>query len=68
MVVISGKILIKIFDNEKNFLKEFEMTNNDIIIFLNGYHSDEFRDDSKIFEVKPGPYYKNLDSPERFDE
>lgn len=68
MFVISGKLLIKLFDNEKKFLKQYEMVDNDIMIFLNGYHSVEFMEDSKIFEVKPGPYDKNLDSPERFDE
>ena len=67
LIVIDGKILVKIYDKNRNFLDQYTMIKNDIIIFLNGYHSVEFLKKSKLFETKPGPYNKNIDIPFRFD-
>tara|TARA_B100000963_G_scaffold355695_1_gene374415 strand:- start:1303 stop:1716 length:414 start_codon:yes stop_codon:yes gene_type:complete len=68
LIVMEGSILVKVYANNKKYLDSYFMKANDIIIFLAGYHSVEILKKSKLFEVKPGPFDRKLDIPERFNE
>ena len=63
--VKKGKISISIYD-KKDLFKTIILNNNDIIL-LNSGHSVKFLEDTKMFEVKQGPYRKR-DKEKKFLE
>lgn len=63
LVVVRGKILISLFDEEGIPFKHLEVMQGETCITLGGYHGVEFLEDSEIIEIKNGPFFddkKNL--------
>lgn len=55
--VQDGRIRADIYTEQKKFLKSVELETGDTIILLNGGHGYEIlRDNTKVVEVKNGPY------------
>ena len=53
----SGKALAKLYDAKKELLKSVELSSGDLIFLVSGGHSFEILEDTKIIEVKQGPYF-----------
>jgi hypothetical protein len=52
-----GRIRADIYTEKEEFLKSVELAKGDTIILLNGWHGYEIlEDNSKVLEVKNGPY------------
>jgi len=55
--VKDGRVRADIYTQEKKFLKSVELERGDTIILLNGGHGYEIlSDNTKVLEVKNGPY------------
>jgi hypothetical protein len=55
--VKDGRVRADIYTHEKKFLKSVELERGDTIILLNGGHGYEIlSDNTKVLEVKNGPY------------
>lgn len=64
--VLSGKIEITLFDKNKKIVKTLELVSGDTILLASGGHGIKFIEDSKILEVKQGPYSGVGDDKEHF--
>jgi len=53
--VIQGKVQFNIFDNKKELSKQIILEDGDTVFSVSG-HSVVFLEDSKVLEVKQGPY------------
>ena len=56
IVVLEGKIEVKIYDNSLKFLNKVELYEKDSILMLSGGHEINILEDSKFIEFKQGPY------------
>ena len=56
LFIVEGCCEIYIYDNEKNFLDSFISKTKDIVIFVSGGHGISFIENTKILEIKQGPY------------
>lgn len=56
LYVEKGKIEIEIFTKKWKKICAFKMTKGDFVLFVNGGHSVNIHKDSRIIEVKQGPY------------
>ena len=55
--VKSGCIRVSIYTEKEEFLKSVELKKGDTIVLLNGGHGYEIlEDDTKVLEIKNGPY------------
>lgn len=61
--VITGKVRVKLFNNNKEFFKSITLKNNEGIVFVSGGHSFEFLKKSQIIEVKQGPFTGRSSEP-----
>jgi hypothetical protein len=58
LFVISGSIHCDIYSNSMELMDEFEMFQGDILISIAGGHGYKIlEDDTRVFEVKTGPYF-----------
>ena len=57
VVLVTGKMLVKLYDSSQQYLTQFTMTTGDFAIFFrNGHEYEILSDDTKIIEVKNGPF------------
>ena len=57
ILVKQGNLKVDIYTNEEKFLKSIELKTEDIAIFLSGGHGYEIlEDNTKVVEIKNGPY------------
>ncbi len=56
LFIQKGKIKIELFSPSKKLLVKKILKTGDSILLLRGGHGVEFLEDSKIFELKQGPY------------
>lgn len=61
IVVMDGKIMVKIFDNDKNFIESVVISKGMAIALLDGGHGIEVLEDSTFIEAKQGPYNEKKD-------
>ncbi len=54
--VLSGKLEITLYDKNKEKIKSVELGAGDTILLASGGHGIKFLEESKILEVKQGPY------------
>lgn len=54
--MLSGRIEITLYDKNRNLVKTVELKQGDTILLASGGHGIRFLEDSKILEVKQGPY------------
>lgn len=54
--ILSGRIEITLYDKNKAKIKSLELTANETILLASGGHAIRFIEDSKMLEVKQGPY------------
>lgn len=60
--IVKGMASVALYDENQSFLNEFELDCGDTIFFLSGGHGIKFSEDTKIIEVKQGPYLgKDID-------
>lgn len=52
----SGRTIVNLYDLNGKKFKLVELSDGDIIFFVNGGHGFEMIEDTKIIEVKQGPY------------
>lgn len=64
--ILSGRVEIMLFDKNKNRVKSLELSSGDTILLASGGHGIRFLEDSKILEVKQGPYSGVGDDKEHF--
>lgn len=58
----SGRCMVNLYDLDGKKIKSIELSENDTIMFIDGGHGFEMLEDTKIMEVKQGPYSgKNMD-------
>ena len=55
--VLAGKITCNLFTEDGEFIKTVEISKNQLIIQFEGIHEYEIDEDSKILEIKNGPYF-----------
>ena len=65
LYVKSGKVLARIYTEERELFKELFLFTGDFILLLSGGHGFEIIEDSVMIEIKQGPYL-GLDDKERF--
>lgn len=57
LYIVSGAIRAKIYDLNENFIEEFEAVQGDVVILLDSGHGYTIlEDNTKVLEVKNGPY------------
>jgi cupin fold WbuC family metalloprotein len=56
LLILEGKLKVDLFDDEGKTLKSLIMTAGSAILLARGGHRIEILEDSKIIEVKQGPY------------
>lgn len=56
VLVADGEVLFEIFDDDEASLGEVRLATGDFIVFARGGHRWQFGADTKIIEVKQGPY------------
>ena len=56
MVLVEGKLKVDLFNDEGKTLKSIIMTPGSTILLAREGHRIEILEDSKIIEVKQGPY------------
>jgi hypothetical protein len=56
LVLLYGKIRVDLFDDDANKVRTIVMKGGDSILLASGGHSVEVIEDSKIIEIKQGPY------------
>lgn len=56
LVVLEGKLKIDLYSENMEKLKTIVITEGDTILLAHGAHSIEIMEDSRIIEVKQGPY------------
>lgn len=61
LFIKKGKIKADFFDNKKKFVCSKILKTGDILLLIDGGHGFKMLERSEIFEVKQGPYKKNLD-------
>ena len=63
--VIQGKVQVNVFDSRKELAKQVILDSGDTIFSTSG-HSMTFLEDSKVLEVKQGPYRGKEEEKEYF--
>jgi hypothetical protein len=56
LFVTSGKIVVSLYEIDGTEITKVTLSSGDAILFISGGHGVEFLEDSKIFEIKQGPY------------
>ena len=57
VIVLDGKIQCNLYTEEGKFIDSVELEKNNIIIQFQGVHEYITLEDSKVLEVKNGPYF-----------
>ena len=60
LFIKKGKIKADFFDNKKKFVCSKILKTGDILLLVDGGHGFKMLERSEIFEVKQGPYKKDL--------
>ncbi|KKQ95732.1 MAG: hypothetical protein UV74_C0013G0339 [Candidatus Woesebacteria bacterium GW2011_GWB1_43_14] len=55
-IVISGKIKIKLYSDKQIFIRSVTLTSGEALLTLSGGHEFKILEDTKILELKNGPY------------
>lgn len=56
--VVSGSLLVKLYDDSENFIQEMVLNCGDLLVCLSGGHGYTICDKgTRIIEVKNGPYF-----------
>ena len=55
-LVSKGRVKFTVFSNENEYIKEVELTTGEVILFLSGGHRWDMLEETKIIEIKQGPY------------
>ena len=59
-LIMKGKVELKIFDLNNQFLKKFILKKGDFyILFRGGHKMKSLVDKTEFYEIKNGPYFKN---------
>ena len=53
----SGRTVVNLYDLNGKKFKSVELSDGDTIFFVDGGHGFEMLEDTKIIEVKQGPYF-----------
>ena len=53
----SGRTVVNLYDLNGKKFKSVELSDDDTILFVDGGHGFEMLEDTKIIEVKQGPYF-----------
>jgi hypothetical protein len=61
LLVKEGKVMVKLYDKKRKYLKSYVLDNGDLILLASGGHGLEFLEDTKMIEIKQGRYIKNKD-------
>ncbi len=56
LIIIEGRLRVDFFDKKKKYLFSKILSKNNIIILIKGGHGFEILRDTKMIEVKQGPY------------
>ena len=57
IVVLSGSVLVKLYDDEYKFVSKFMLKSGDFSIFFRGGHEYEICDnETRVIETKNGPF------------
>jgi hypothetical protein len=54
--VINGKMKVKIFDQDGDFISDLVIKDNQALLQFEGGHSFQIEKGTKFFEIKQGPY------------
>ena len=57
VLVLEGSIICNLYTKDGNFIATEEINENQLIIQYQGIHEYEIMKDSKILEIKNGPYF-----------
>jgi hypothetical protein len=57
----NGTATINIWSKRNEFISNYELSEGDCILLIDGYHEIEFNSECQILEIKQGPYYAKLD-------
>ncbi len=61
ILVSAGRLVLKLFDNEKRLFASVDMESGDAVLLLRGGHGFDILADTKIVEIKQGPYVEGGD-------
>ena len=67
IVVMNGRLKLDLYSLKKEFISSFELTTNDVAILMDCGHGYEIlEENTKVLEVKNGPYFGPELDRERF--
>ena len=59
--MVSGQVLVTIYDDEKIKIHESLIEGGQVVVFFKGGHELDVQKDSYFFEIKQGPYDEKTD-------
>lgn len=65
LYIIDGKCLVDVYDNTQSLIESIELKTGDLAVFTSGGHGFRMIEDTKMLEIKHGPYI-GLDERIRF--
>lgn len=72
LVIKKGKIRCDFYTDEKKYVKSVVVETGDVLLLVSGGHGFECLEETKMIEIKQGPYAGNDDKvrfePHRFEE
>jgi cupin fold WbuC family metalloprotein len=61
LIILEGTVMASLFDKKLEFLKEITLRSGFVLITFNGGHGLKVLEDTKLLEVKQGPYNDQTD-------
>lgn len=61
LIVVKGRIEVKVFDHQSNFVESILLKKMDMMYLISGGHSVQFKRNSRVYEIKQGPYLGKKD-------
>ena len=61
IIILEGLLRVDFYDNKENYLFSKKLYSNDLIMLSNGGHGFKVLKDTKMIEVKQGPYSLSMD-------
>ncbi|MBU6279604.1 MAG: hypothetical protein KGN78_10200 [Actinomycetales bacterium] len=61
LLVVSGKLTVDLYSSDKQYLESFSAIAGDVIVFVRGGHGFRFDQDTRLIEIKQGPFVEGAD-------
>ena len=61
LIILEGSLTISLWTNDNIFIKEIKIEKPSLVTLFTGYHKIRFNSETKLIEIKQGPYSASKD-------